>query len=189
MENKGVNRPLLIGAVIFTFLMVVFGLFFCVHASTIPQDTEKVITLEFAEHYVKKEVYKDIGMSMLGGAVFGGGLIILALLWNYSRSTVMKYLATAMMLFCAIFPLGVTCSNSVPMLTNKPRVETVQVVSRFEKHGGRTTHYKFRFSNGASGNVSYGEYKNVPDGSKYHVIMCGNYCAGTFNADHYVDLS
>ena len=38
------------------------------------------------------------------------------------------------------------------------------------------THYKFRFSNGASGNVSYGEYINVPDGSKYHVIMCGNYC-------------
>lgn len=190
MYNKGYNKPLLIVAVIFTAVTLVLGLYFYTHGKSIPEPTGTVLTQEFMENYVHRRAYTTLGSSLLVGTFFWGGTIILALIWNLSQAGIIRKYAvtTAMIFFALVFPV-LACGNSIPVLVNKPRVETVQVIGRFERHGRKHSTYRFRFTNGSSGVVSFAEYKDVPDRSKYYVIMCGNYCAGTFNADHYVDLS
>lgn len=186
MYNRGYNKPLLIGAAAFTALTFIFGLFFYVHGKAIPEPTGMVLTQEFVENYADRRAFVSLGGALLVGSLFGFGTVILALIWNLSSAdNLRKYGVTCMMLLCALVFPALACGNSIPVIVGKPHVETVKVVTRSEKPGRKHSYYKFRFSNGASCNVTWGEYKNVPDRSEYYVIMSGHECAGAFNADNY----
>ena len=186
MREKDFNKPLFIVALIFTAVTLILGLAFSAHGKSIPEPTGTVLTQEFMENYAHRRAYTTLGSSLLVGTLFWGGTIILALIWNLSQSGIIRKYAvtTAMILFALVFPV-LACGNSVPVLVNKPRAETVQVIGRFERHGRKHSTYRFRFTNGSSGVVSFAEYKDVPDRSAYYVIMCGNECAGAFSADEY----
>lgn len=186
MDRNGYNRPLLIASAIAAVVLILVGIITLTNASSITEPTGTVLTENFIEAYSYKKAYQSLGEASLVSVFFLVGTMLLALLWNTSRRSLPGKIAiVVMMLAIPVVYLGKIMPENIDILVHKPHVETVSVFSRTVSHGRKHSYYKFIFSNGKKGRVSYEEYKNVPDGAEYYIIVCGQECTGAFNADSY----
>lgn len=179
------KRPMFIVSVILIVTAILLGPYCVIRYLSCHETEGTVITQEFVENYIGKYRFEQL-VASCGGALFFGVLgVVLAIDPGPARSYTKGVIGSLMWIFVSLLVVAIPICHNIPTVFYEPRVETVTVIDRHMIPSRHDNVYRLVYSNGAAGTVDQETYENVPDGTTYYVIMCGNYCSEEFRAGEY----